>query len=106
MKTLSVLEFKHNKYEEIRSKIDGRTPRDLMQRIIRIKCKRQSLEDALGTDISPQDYLGLLKITFDHDKKLAEYFKQIGDKDKFTLVNERLPLIFKETEQLMKQMPK
>ena len=106
LKTLSVLEFKHNKYEEIRSKIDGRTPRDLMQRIIRIKCKRQSLEDALGTDISPQDYLGLLKITFDHDKKLAEYFKQIGDKDKFTLVNERLPLIFKETEQLMKQMPK
>jgi hypothetical protein len=106
LKTLSVLEFKHNKYEEIRSKIDGRTPRDLMQKIIRIKCKRQSLEDALGTDISPQDYLGLLKITFDHDKKLAEYFKQIGDKDKFTLVNERLPLIFKETEQLMKQMPK
>jgi hypothetical protein len=82
LKTLSVLEFKHNKYEEIRSKIDGRTPRDLMQKIIRIKCKRQSLEDALGTDISPQDYLGLLKITFDHDKKLAEYFKQIGDKDK------------------------
>ena len=106
LKTLSVLEFKHNKYEEIRSKIDGRTPRDLMQKIIRIKCKRQSLEDALGTDISPQDYLGLLKITFDHDKKLAEYFKQIGDKDKFILVNERLPLIFKETEQLMKQMPK
>jgi hypothetical protein len=106
LNTLSVLQFKQNKYEEIRNKIDGRTPRELMQRIVRIKCKYQTLEESLGDEISPQDYLTLLKVTFDHDKKLAEYFKQIGDKEKFTLVNERLPLIFKETEELMKQMPK
>ena len=106
LNTLSVLQFKQNKYEEIRNKIDGRTPRELMQRIVRIKCKYQTLEESLGDEISPQDYLTLLKVTFDHDKKLAEYFKQIGDKEKFILVNERLPLIFKETEELMKQMPK
>ena len=106
LNTLSVLQFKHNKYEEIRSKIDGRTPRDLMQRIIKIKCKIQNIENAMGDEITPQDYLALLKVTFDHDKKLAEYFKQIGNKEKFTLVNERLPLIVKETEELLKQMPK
>ena len=77
-----------------------------MQRIIRIRSKYKALENSLGEDISPQDYLALLKVTFDHDKKLADYFKQIGDKEKFILVNERLPLIFKETEDLMKQMPK
>ena len=106
LKTLSVLQFKQTKYEEISKKIDGRTPRELMQRIIRIRSKYKALENSLGEDISPQDYLALLKVTFDHDKKLADYFKQIGDKEKFILVNERLPLIFKETEDLMKQMPK
>ena len=106
LNTMAVLQFKHKKYEDIRNGIDGRTPRELMQRIVKIKCKMQSLENSLGDDISPQDYLTLLKITFDHDKKLAEYFKQIGDKEKFLLVNERLPLIVNETEELMKQMPK
>ena len=60
----------------------------------------------MGDDISPQDYLVLLRTTFEHDKKLAEYFKQKADKDKFTLVNERLPLIFKEIEDFVKQNPK
>ena len=106
LQTLMVLKFKENKYEEIRSKIDGRTPRELMQRITKIKCKYKTLENSMGVDISPQDYLVLLRTTFEHDKKLAEYFKQKGDKDKFTLVNERLPLIFKEIEDFVKQNPK
>jgi len=106
LQTLEVLKFKHAKYEEIRNKIDGRTPRELMQRIIRIKVKMQQLEDSFGDEISPQDYLTLLRITFEHDKKLAEYFKQIKDKEKFDLVNERLPLILKEMEELVKQLPK
>ena len=106
LQTLMVLKFKENKYEEIRSKIDGRTPRELMQRITKIKCKYKTLENSMGDDISPQDYLVLLRTTFEHDKKLAEYFKQKGDKDKFTLVNERLPLIFKEIEDFVKQNPK
>ena len=77
-----------------------------MQRIIRMKCKKQSLTDALGEDISPQDYLTLLRTTFAHDKKLADYFNQNKDSEKSKLVSERLPLIIKETEELMKQMPK
>ena len=106
LNTLQVLQFKQNKYEEIRNKIDGRTPRELMQRIIKIKCKIQSIENSLGDEISPQDYAALLKVTFEHDKKLLEYFKQTGDKEKYMLVNERVPLIVKELEELMKQMPK
>ena len=76
-----------------------------MQRIIKIKCKIQNIENAMGDEITPQDYLALLKVTFDHDKKLAEYFKQIGNKEKFTLVNERLPLIVKETEEACAKDP-
>ena len=66
----------------------------------------QNLTNSLGDDISPQDYLALLKTTFDHDKKLVDYFTQQKDAEKSKLVTERLPLILKETEELMKQMPK
>ena len=106
LNTLQVLEFKYNKYEQIRNKIDGRTPRELMQKIVKIKCKLQSLQDALGDEIGPQDYLVLLRTTFAHDKKLADYFNQQKDQEKSKLVSERLPLLIKETEELMKQMPK
>ena len=106
LNTLMVLDFKINKYEEIRNKIDGRTPRELMQRIVKMKCKKQSITDSLGDDISPQDYLTLLKTTFAHDKKLVDYFNQEKNIEKSKLVSERLPLIVKETEELMKQMPK
>jgi len=106
LNTLMVLDFKINKYEEIRNKIDGRTPRELMQRIVKMKCKMQSITDSLGEDISPQDYLTLLKTTFAHDKKLVDYFNQEKNIEKSKLVSERLPLIVKETEELMKQMPK
>jgi hypothetical protein len=106
LKTLMVLDFKLKKYEEISKKIDGRTPKELMQRIVRIKCQKNSLNDALGDEIGPNDYLLLLKTTFEHDKKLASYFAQIKDSEKSKLVSERLPLLFKEMEELMKQMPK
>ena len=105
LNTLMVLEFKQKKYEDISKKIDGRTPRELMTRIIKIKCKRTQLTDALGEDIGPEDYLQLLRNTFEHDKKLATYFNQQKDGEKSKLVSERLPLLFKEMEELMKQMP-
>ena len=106
LQTLSVLNFKLKKYEDIRDKIEGRTPKDLMQKIIKIRCKILNLENSLGDEISPTDYLILLKFNFDRDKKLAEYFKQIGDKDKFMLVQERIPLIENEIGELKKTMPK
>ena len=106
LNTLMVLEFKQKKYEDISSKIDGRTPRELMQRIVKIKCKKNQLNDAMGEDIGPEDYLALLRSTFEHDKKLATYFNQQKDSEKSKLVSERLPLLIKEMEELMKQMPK
>ena len=106
LNTLMVLDFKLKKYEDISKKIDGRTPKELMQRIVKIKCKKNNLNDSLGDDIGPQDYLLLIRSTFEHDKKLATYFNQIKDSEKSKLVSERLPLLIKEMEELMKQMPK
>ncbi len=67
LNSLMVLEFKQKKYEDISKKIDGRTPRELMQRIVKIKCKKNQLNDAMGDDIGPDDYLQLLRTTFEHD---------------------------------------
>ena len=106
LNTLMVLEFKQKKYEDISKKIDGRTPRELMQRIVKIKCKKNQLNDAMGEDIGPEDYLALIRTSFEHDKKLATYFNQQKDSEKSKLVSERLPLLIKEMEELMKQMPK
>ena len=93
LQTLMVLDFKINKYQEKSNKIDGRTPYELRQRIVKMKCKKQSLTDSLGDDISPEDYLLLLKTTFAHDKRLVDYFNQQKDAEKSKLVSERLPLI-------------
>ena len=106
LNTMQVLEFKLKKYEAERDKIDGRCPRDLMQRIIKIKVKKQNLENSFGSEIGPQDYLALLVNTFNHDKKLATYFTQKKDAKNLQLVNERIPLIFKEIEELNKQIKK
>ena len=75
-----------------------------MQKIIKIKCKINVLNDSLGDSIGPEDYLTLLKNTFAHDKLLAEYFAQQNDEEKGKLVRERLPLIVKETQDLKSQM--
>ena len=80
---------------------------ELLQRIIEMKCKFLNLKNSLvGGDISLQDYLALLKTTFDHDKKLADYFKEQEETEKSQLVIERLPLLIKETENLITIMPK
>ena len=106
LNTLTVLNFKLDKYEKIRNNIDGRTPKEIMQKIVKMRVKINSLENSLGSDISPKDYEILLKFTLEHDTKLLEYFEQIGDKKKSMLVCERIPLIVKELEELMKVMPK
>ena len=76
LNTIQVLEFKINKYEDIRNKIDGRIPRELIQRIIRMKCKLQNLNNLLGDDIEPEDYLVLLRTIFVHNRKSSDYFNQ------------------------------
>ena len=106
LNTLTVLNFKLDKYEKIRNNIDGRTPKEIMQKIVKMRVKINSLENSLGSDISPKDYEILLKFTLEHDTKLLEYFEQIGDTKKSMLVCERIPLIVKELEELMKVMPK
>ena len=101
---MNVLSFKIQKYETISKNIDGRTPKELMQKIIKMRCKRNNLDESLGSQIGPEDYLHLLRYTYSHDQKVLEYFKNNKDQEKMELVNERLPLIAKEIQELLEQM--
>ena len=101
---MNVLNFKIQKYETISKNIDGRTPRELMQKIIKMKCKRNNLDESFGSQIGPEDYLQLLRYTYSHDQKVLEYFKNNNDQEKMELVKERLPLIAEEILELLKQM--
>ena len=83
LNTMNVLNFKIQKYETISKKIDGRTPRELMQKIIKMRCKRNNLDESLGSQIGPEDYLHLLRYTYSHDQKVLEYFKNNKDQKKW-----------------------
>ena len=104
LNTLNVLNFKIQKYETISKNIDGRTPRELMQKIIKMRCKKKNLYESLGSQIGCEDYLNLLRYNYSHDQKLLEYFKNNKEQEKMELVNERLPLITKEIQELLAQM--
>ena len=83
LNTMNVLNFKIQKYETISKKIDGRTPRELMQKIIKMRCKRNNLDESLGSQIGPEDYLHLLRYTYSHYQKVLEYFKNNKDQKKW-----------------------
>jgi len=104
LNTLNVLNFKIRKYETISKNIEGRTPRELMERIVKLRCKKNNLYDSLGSVIGSEDYLHLLRYTYSHDQNLLEYFKNNKEQEKMKLVDERLPLIEEEIQELLKQM--
>ncbi len=57
------------------------------------------MEQQFGDQISPQDYLGLLRFSLEHDQKLQKYFEVEKKMDKFKIVSERIPLIIADIQE-------
>ena len=58
-------------------KIDGRTPREMLQKKVKMTCKKKQLEEGMGDgSVSPQEYMELMKDNLEHDQLLAIYMKQ------------------------------
>ncbi len=55
----------------------------------------------MGDQISPEQYLGLIRYQLDHDQKLMKYFEQQKQLEKGKLVGERLPILISEVEELI-----
>jgi hypothetical protein len=105
LNTLKVLEFKIKELELKIKKIDGRTPREMLQKKVKMNCKKKQLENGMeeGT-ISPKDYMEFMRVQLEHDQLLAMYMKQTNQEEKMKTVMQRTVLIKQEMEELKKFM--
>ena len=101
LNSLKVLEYKLKILEAQIAKISGRTPRELMQKKVKMSCKikmfQQQMEDG---DVTPTDYYNLLTQQLTHDNSLFTYFKQEKDLEKAKLVAIRIKLMNEEISEL------
>jgi hypothetical protein len=103
LNTLKVLEFKIKELEAKIKKIDGRTPREMLQKKVKMNCKKKQLEEGMGDgSISPKDYMEFMRIQLEHDQLLAIYMKQNNEEQKMKTVLGRVALIKQEMEELKK----
>ena len=99
--SLKVLEYKLKLLEAQIAKISGRTPRELLQKKVKMSCKIKMFQQQMGDgDVTPQDYYKLLNQQIIHDKALFTYFKQEKDIEKAKLVAIRIKLMNEEIEEL------
>ena len=99
--SLKVLEYKLKLLEAQIAKISGRTPRELLQKKVKMSCKIKMFQQQMGDgDVTPQDYYKLLNQQLIHDKNLFTYFKQEKDLEKAKLVAIRIKLMNEEIEEL------
>ena len=103
--SLKVLEYKLKLLEAQIAKISGRTPRELMQKKVKMSCKIKMFQQQMGDgEVTPQDYYNLLNQQLTHDKALFTYFKQEKDLEKAKLVAIRIKLMNEEIEELKQLM--
>ena len=81
-------------------KIDGRTPRPLLQKKIKFQTMIQYLNENLGEEIDVETYKQLLQQDLMRDKKLCDYFMQENDKPKYAIVSARYNSELRELKEL------
>ena len=81
-------------------KIDGRTPKPLLNKKIKLGTYYQFLKENIGTEIQLDKYKIVLNNGIQRDKKLMNYFLQIKDKEKYEIVLARLNFEIKEFKEL------
>jgi hypothetical protein len=99
LKSVKVLEFKISKVDAKMKKIEGRAPRELRDTFLKMRVKLKKLQEELGENITIDQYIYLIKMQFDHDNKLLQYFKNEKMIEKAKLVAERIPLLKGELEE-------
>ena len=81
-------------------KIDGRTPKPLLNKKIKLGTYYQFLKENIGTEIQLDKYKIVLNNGIQRDKKLMNYFLQIKDREKYEIVLARLNNEIKEFKEL------
>ena len=99
---MEVLKNKKTFYEEKAKKIEGRTPKELREKINKIVVKINFLQNQLGNQIQPSAYLNILENQLIHDKSLYQYFIQTKNNNNASLVKPRIEILEKEIQELKK----
>ena len=101
LNSLKVLDYKIKELETKIKKIDGRTPREMLQKKIKMNCKKKQLEEGMGDgSISPKEYMEFMRIQLEHDQLLAMYMKQNNQEEKMKAVMGRVVLLKQEMDEL------
>ena len=101
LNSLKVLDYKIKELEAKIKKIDGRTPREMLQKKIKMNCKKKQLEEGMGDgSISPKEYMEFMRIQLEHDQLLAMYLKQNNQEEKMKAVMGRVVLLKQEMDEL------
>jgi len=100
LNSLKVLDFKIKKVDAQIKKIEGRTPRDIRNKFISYSAKKQILSNQMGDgSLTPDQYIVIMKTQLDKDQKLQQYFQDKGDKEKQSLISERIPVLINEIKE-------
>ena len=102
LNSMGVLNNKKEFYEAKAKKIEGRTPKELREKINKIIVKINLLQNQLGDQIQPTDYLKVLENQLIHDKSLYQYFIQTKNDNNASLVKPRIEILEKEIQELKK----
>ncbi len=98
---MTVLKNRLKIMEEKYAKVEGRPPRELRERLMKIrvnlKCLEKSIEEGA---ISMDAYIGKLNMQLLHDRKLLQYFKDKKDLEKAKICQERVTMMVSELKEL------
>ena len=105
LNSLKVLNDRLKNLEIMIAKIDGRTPRELLQKKIKINVKIKNLENQMNEgELEPKDYLLLMEHQLKHDVLLCKYLKQENEMEKAKNVYKRIELLNQEINELKQFM--
>ena len=101
LNSLKVLEFKLKTLEDQIAKISGRTPKEMLQRKVKLSYKIKLMKTEMDNgNVSPKDYFSLLSEQMIHDRKLFALFKQEKDLKNAKIIAERIKLMMAEMTEL------
>lgn len=107
MNSLIIMEKKIKQMDDQIKKIEGRPPQKLRQKFLQTKVRYNALKEQISENsLTIDNYIVVLNKQIEKDKRLSLYFKQNNDKEKFSVVNDRMIVMIGELESLIKQMKK
>jgi hypothetical protein len=105
MMSLKVMEICIGKMDAQIKKIEGRPPTKLRSSFIALKCRYNTMKSQIEEgDISLQNYINILNGQITKDKRLANYFKQEGNKEKLMILVERIKTMMTEVDEGKKHL--